>query len=331
MNHSVSTKPNATFEPPDVRGAIDDQVEPGQEDVYLVIPLNSLIAVGDEIIVTLASDEAPPRHETLRATNQEGYAATLHLSPDYLRAHDRQAITATYRVTGKATSLPYMFHVGPPKVPLLIDTSPMALEVGESKVRSATGGVPPYVYRSANAAVATVDANARTTGTGPGLTVVTAADAASGSVSYPVDVTQVLVDSLESAPLGDFATLERPFMDILHTYGRTTVASVSHPPYINGRGVMLYAKGPIPPGNAYAVTLSFNRAMKRVRLGYLASASGAVAVEHYANGQSATTPLPGVGPGWSTHVPPSGSAIIRIELRPVAGSDLCIDNIEAEV
>ncbi|KJV24946.1 Ig-like domain-containing protein [Luteibacter yeojuensis] len=118
MNGRNKDQTKATFDAPAVLGSNNDRVDPGQEEVYLVIPLDRLIEVGDEIIVTLASDDTSPRRETLHATNQGGYAATLHLAPDYLTAHDGQAITASYSVTGKADSVPYVFHVGPPKAEL---------------------------------------------------------------------------------------------------------------------------------------------------------------------------------------------------------------------
>ncbi|QWT21700.1 hypothetical protein KPL74_06755 [Bacillus sp. NP157] len=104
-------KPSATFDPPFVRGAVNDHVDPGQGNVYLVIPLDIFIEKGDEIVVTLRVDDGSSREETLHATNDDA-AASMHLTPAYLAACDGHSVTASYSVTGKANSLPYQFSVG---------------------------------------------------------------------------------------------------------------------------------------------------------------------------------------------------------------------------
>ncbi|WP_460147266.1 Ig-like domain-containing protein [Pseudomonas sp. S2_A02] len=63
--------------------------------------------------------------------------------------------------------------------------------VNNVQVRVPTGGRPPYTYRSANPAVATVDANGKVRGLSNQLTTVTVTDADQRKVSYPVRVMNV--------------------------------------------------------------------------------------------------------------------------------------------
>ncbi|MFP0198188.1 Ig-like domain-containing protein [Pseudomonas sp. PHC1] len=90
--------------------------------------------------------------------------------------------------------------------PLTIDLSPLSLDKysffnnkgwhyipqnESSATRAAIGGVPPYVYRSANQNIATVDVNGKVIASRNGTTTITVTDAAGSSLSYTVRVSNV--------------------------------------------------------------------------------------------------------------------------------------------
>ncbi len=90
--------------------------------------------------------------------------------------------------------------------PLTIDLSPLMLnkysffnnkgwpyipENESSATRAAIGGVPPYVYRSANQNIATVDFKGKVIASRNGTTTITVTDAAGSSLSYTVRVSNV--------------------------------------------------------------------------------------------------------------------------------------------
>ena len=63
--------------------------------------------------------------------------------------------------------------------------------VNNVQVRVPTGGRPPYTYRSANAGIASVDANGKVSGLSNQSTTITVTDADENQVSYPVRVMNV--------------------------------------------------------------------------------------------------------------------------------------------
>uniref|UniRef100_UPI00286AB3BF Ig-like domain-containing protein n=1 Tax=Pseudomonas sp. TaxID=306 RepID=UPI00286AB3BF len=63
--------------------------------------------------------------------------------------------------------------------------------IGNTAVRAARGGKPPYSYTSSSPAAASVDANGKVTGNRNGSAVITATDQLGQSASYPVAVSNV--------------------------------------------------------------------------------------------------------------------------------------------
>ncbi|MGH8380818.1 Ig-like domain-containing protein [Pseudomonas sp.] len=63
--------------------------------------------------------------------------------------------------------------------------------IGNTAMRPATGGVPPYTYRSSKPSVASVDAQGKVTGNGNGNATITITDARQFSVNYEVGVSNV--------------------------------------------------------------------------------------------------------------------------------------------
>lgn len=114
--------------------------------------------------------------------------------------------------------------------------------VNNVQVRVPTGGRTPYTYQSANAGIATVDANGKVAGRHNGTTTITVMDADQQKVSYSVQVTNVYRLVLSEAfltaaeasnwfrqsgavsfyndfrPLGS-GTLEYNFIDLTPVYG----------------------------------------------------------------------------------------------------------------
>ncbi|HEX8596788.1 MAG TPA: hypothetical protein VF682_26430 [Pseudomonas sp.] len=68
---------------------------------------------------------------------------------------------------------------------------PSVLHAGTSILRTASGGSPPYTYRSSNAAVAPVDSSGLVRARGNGTVTITASDSGGNSKSYQVTVTNV--------------------------------------------------------------------------------------------------------------------------------------------
>ncbi|WP_192560775.1 Ig-like domain-containing protein [Pseudomonas allokribbensis] len=63
---------------------------------------------------------------------------------------------------------------------------------GNSAIRSATGGVEPYVYTSSNPLVATAIATGEVTGEQNGQAIIEVTDAKGAKVSYPINVSNVI-------------------------------------------------------------------------------------------------------------------------------------------
>ncbi|MBV4484224.1 Ig-like domain-containing protein [Pseudomonas sp. SWRI153] len=63
--------------------------------------------------------------------------------------------------------------------------------IGNTQIRAAAGGTPPYTYRSSNASIAAVDASGKVTGMGNGGTTITITDQQAAQVSYSVKVTNI--------------------------------------------------------------------------------------------------------------------------------------------
>jgi hypothetical protein len=106
--------------------------------------------------------------------------------------------------------------------PLAIDTTQMKLDglmvissgvmpsrnnvdaIGNTAVRQATGGTPPYTYLSSSPSVATVNTNGKVTGMSNGTAIITVRDNFNAEVSYSVSVSNVygLVISQKRPPGG---------------------------------------------------------------------------------------------------------------------------------
>jgi hypothetical protein len=63
--------------------------------------------------------------------------------------------------------------------------------IGNTEIRVAIGGYPPYAYKSSNPAVAAVDASGKATGMGNGEANITITDQQAGQVSYTVKVSNI--------------------------------------------------------------------------------------------------------------------------------------------
>ena len=109
---------------------------------------------------------------------------------------------------GTALVLPVARYTVKVTQKLAIDTQPMLLNgwkllggaayglrelevVNNVQVRVPTGGRPPYTYRSANAGIASVDANGKVSGLSNQSTTITVTDADGNQVAYPVRVMNV--------------------------------------------------------------------------------------------------------------------------------------------
>ncbi|WP_277761202.1 Ig-like domain-containing protein [Pseudomonas sp. A34-9] len=92
--------------------------------------------------------------------------------------------------------------------PLSVDTTLMVLDgimvrsgycphlngvdaIGNTKIRVAIGGNPPYTYKSSNPSVAAVDASGKATGMGNGGATITITDKQDAQVSYSVQVSNI--------------------------------------------------------------------------------------------------------------------------------------------
>jgi hypothetical protein len=63
--------------------------------------------------------------------------------------------------------------------------------IGNTAVRQATGGIPPYSYTSSERGIAAVDHGGKVVGMGNGTTTIMITDQSSAQVSYPVTVSNV--------------------------------------------------------------------------------------------------------------------------------------------
>ncbi|TEA58636.1 MULTISPECIES: hypothetical protein [unclassified Pseudomonas] len=116
------------------------------------------------------------------------------------------SVQGVFSITASSseTTVSAELSIRPPD--LAIDTTEMELDgvmivnpygwptnemAGNTATRTATGGVPPYSYMSANTLVAQVSSSGKVTGLKNGITKITVTDAANQSVSYSAKVLNV--------------------------------------------------------------------------------------------------------------------------------------------
>jgi uncharacterized protein YjdB len=135
---------------------------------------------------------------------------------------------------GNSKSYPVTVIATPP--PFFLDPSPVTLAVGESKTRSASGGIPPYTYASSSPGVVGVPHAGQGTiqGVAAGNANITASDKGGGSKSYPVTV------AASPKPL----SIDQTPMALTGAIYRNAVA-VTNPPA--GAYGIRQASGGVPP------------------------------------------------------------------------------------
>jgi uncharacterized protein YjdB len=92
-------------------------------------------------------------------------------------------------VTGRDSASHSAFYPVSVTEAFVLETSDMLLSIGESRRRTASGGLLPYTYTAANVDVATVSGDGDVTGKNVGVTSVTVHDSAGHAGSFQVAVT----------------------------------------------------------------------------------------------------------------------------------------------
>jgi len=120
-------------------------------------------------------------------TSDTPVVATVHASTGLVTAKAAGATNITARDTANGSGS-YRVTVKAIAPPLYIDPSTMQLKMGERGERQATGGVPPYAYKTSDQTVVGVGNSGGTLAIGPGSARITVSDTTNNAVSYGVTV-----------------------------------------------------------------------------------------------------------------------------------------------
>ncbi|MET0934593.1 MAG: Ig-like domain-containing protein [Luteibacter sp.] len=218
---------------------------------------------------------------------------------------------------------------------LTIDPALMELEIGQSRVRQASGGTPPYSYSSSKPGVVSVpDATVQiVTAIGAGTAEVTAADQAGARAAYPVRVKALptLSDDFESAPLTAKKPLKRPHFTVHAMY---SVANESHPPYVSGHALFTRTvrtpsmRDYVPPGGFGPVGITLDSPAKSVSCGlFVLGSGGTVFTVTHTDGTSSVLPAPS-GSSEMKYTAPGEKRIEKFEFSlPQNNQQLFVDNV----
>jgi uncharacterized protein YjdB len=158
-----------------------------------------------------ASGGTPP----YRYTSDKPAVATVQATTGVVtaKAVGVAHIDASDMATGSGSYNVVVTTVAPP---LDIDPSMMRLKVGERDERQATGGTPPYTYRSSDVDIVGVGIAGDTLARKVGIATIKVSDVFNETASYPVTVTATI-------------KLLRPEPDLLEAGGRIDIDKITHP------------------------------------------------------------------------------------------------------
>jgi uncharacterized protein YjdB len=177
---------------PSVDEVVNGFLDPAAEQATLRAPLYPDITKGDEITYSWVGSVST-RTQTYKVADATKPPPD-YADRDFIVQNTGTKVTVSYSVKRLGVDPGVPSETAEFRIDLAesfdIDPSMMTLAPDDTQVRTATGGVPPYHYVSANSALATVNGSTGlVTAKAEGQTTITASDAAGQSASYSVKVT----------------------------------------------------------------------------------------------------------------------------------------------
>jgi hypothetical protein len=176
---------------PTVDEVMNGILDPTAEQATLRAPLYPDITKGDEITYSWIGSVST-RTQTYKVADATKPPAD-YADCDFIVQNTGAKVAVSYRVKRLGVDPGVPSETAEFRIevlqPLAIVTSPMTLTPGNIEVRTATGGMKPYLYASADAAIATVDpGSGLVTAIAKGTTTITASDAVDQSARYSVEI-----------------------------------------------------------------------------------------------------------------------------------------------
>ncbi|MFS2196264.1 Ig-like domain-containing protein, partial [Pseudomonas sp. Pseusp88] len=199
---------------PRVREAVGDVLDPANalNGATVLIDASANLRVGDRVVVNWQGVNASDSKEKVITAAEAGLELPVLFSSALVGANQGSTVTVAYvlhRANGVVQQSANLSLRVVGSVGLEFDTSPATLAgkvyllpdyvdvlpvfpAGTTLHRVASGGRPPYTYRSSDERVAVVDGNGLTSVRGKGTATISVTDSQGASLSYPVTVTGVI-------------------------------------------------------------------------------------------------------------------------------------------
>jgi hypothetical protein len=204
---------------PTVDEVVNGFLDPAAEQATLRAPLYPGIVKGDEITYSWVGSVST-RTQTYKVADATKPPPD-YADRDFIVQNTGNKVAVSYSVKRLGIDPDVSSETAEFRIevlqPLAIVTSPMTLTPGNIEVRTATGGMKPYLYASADAAIATVDpGSGLVTAITKGTTTITASDAVDQSARYSVEIGNG----------HDFTKDPPTTFDTSHDFGNVTVGSI---------------------------------------------------------------------------------------------------------
>lgn len=186
--------------PPIVVDVTDGVLDPELSRTRVQIPNSAATLPGKQVTLNWSGKVPYITQGTIPSSG----LLEITINKPYIEGNKDSEVTVTYTLDGK-TSEALTFLVGSEATvpPFQFDGSPITMESGESQLRQAAGGRPPYVYTSTNPGVAAVDANGLIKAIDNGTATISVRDSSQppNAATCQVEVKRGKVITFESLPL----------------------------------------------------------------------------------------------------------------------------------
>jgi hypothetical protein len=199
---------------PQVREAVGDVLDPANatNGATVLVDASANLRAGDRVVVNWQGVNASDSKEKVITAAEAGLELPVLFSSAVVGANQGTTVAIAYvvhRANGVAQQSASLSLRVVGSVGLEFDTSPARLDgkvyllpgnpevlptfpAGTTLHRVASGGRPPYTYRSSDERVAVVDDTGLTSVRGKGTATISVTDSQGASLSYPVTVTGVI-------------------------------------------------------------------------------------------------------------------------------------------